>query len=164
MKKLLLTALVILIAGSLFGQTPTTFILVRHSEKASDGTNDPSLSQPGLERSNNLAALLIEQEISALFSTPYKRTKATLTPIAREKGLEVKTYDPYAGDKMLKEAMTSYSGGTIVVSGHSNTIPNLANALLGDVIFSQFDDNDYSNLIIIVASEMGKGKLIHLNF
>lgn len=164
MKKQLLSILLLAFAIVLSAQEQTTFILVRHAEKAIDGTNNPPLSEAGLQRANDLAALLTEQEIDALYSTPFIRTEETLTPIGRDKGLEVKNYDPYAGASWLSEALKKHSGGTIVISGHSNTIPGLANALLGETKFQQFDDNDYSNLIIIVANEVGKGKLVRLRF
>ena len=164
MKKLSILIVLFCIALSSFAQDQTTFILVRHSEKANDGTNDPALSQAGLERSNDLAAMFAKQQIDALYSTPYKRTRSTLTPLARAKGLEIEEYDPYAGDKMLEAAISKYPSGTVIVSGHSNTIPNLANALLGNEQFEQFSDSDYSNLIIIVAGKTGEGKLVHLSF
>lgn len=164
MRKLFVFAFIAFLTLSASAQDATTFILVRHAEKASDGTNDPGLSQPGLERANELAALLVKQSIHALYSTPYKRTKATLTPIARDKNLEINSYDPYDGKKLLADVLGKYAGGTVVISGHSNTIPGLANELLGKEVFSQFEESDYSNLILIVADEMGKGKLIHLNF
>ncbi len=164
MKKLILTTLLLTFAIIVFAQTQTTFLLVRHAEKAIDGTNNPPLSEAGLQRANNLAALLANQDIDALYSTPFVRTEATLTPIGRDKGMEVKNYDPYAGASWLPEALKEHSGGTIVISGHSNTIPELANALLGEEKFEQFDDSDYSNLIIIVTDEVGKGKLVRLKF
>ncbi|WP_370089109.1 histidine phosphatase family protein [Ekhidna sp.] len=164
MKKLILTSLLFAFATITFAQDQTTFILVRHAEKAVDGSKNPPLSEAGLLRANELASLLAKQKIDALYSTPFIRTEATLTPIARDKGLKVINYDPYAGADWLPDALEKHAGGTIMISGHSNTIPALANALLGEDIFEQFDESDYSNLIIIVTSEVGKGKLVRLSF
>ena len=164
MKKLLITTFLIALAIISYSQEQTTFILVRHAEKALDGTNNPPLSEAGLKRANDLAALLANQDIDALYSTPFVRTESTLTPVGRDKGIEVKNYDPYAGTSWLSDALQKHKGGTIVISGHSNTIPDLANALLGEKKFEQFDESDYSNLIIIVTTEVGKGKLVRLKF
>lgn len=164
MKKQLLAIFFLTFGITLLAQDQTTFILVRHAEKANDGTDNPPLNEVGLQRANNLAALLVDQDIDALYSTPFIRTETTLTPIGREKGIEVKNYDPFAGAGWLSVAMKKHAGGTIVISGHSNTIPVLANALLGEERFQQFDDNDYSNLIIIVTSKIGEGKLVRLKF
>lgn len=164
MKKLLLTTLFIVFTIVSFGQEPTTYILVRHSEKADDGTRNPPLNEDGKTRSANLAEMLTNQEVAALYSTPFKRTQETLQPIAEMKSLEVQTYDPYAKGEWLATLAEKHPGGTVVISGHSNTIPSLANALLGNETFIQFDESDYSNLIIVVATEVGKGKLIRLKF
>ncbi|GAB4234031.1 MAG: phosphoglycerate mutase family protein [Ekhidna sp.] len=163
MKKLLITTLMLVCIISL-AHAQTTFILVRHAEKANDGTRNPSLNDAGKERASNLAEMLSNQEVSALYSTPYKRTQETLQPIASQKNLEIQDYDPRAGADWLKEVAAKHGEGTVVISGHSNTTPGLANALLGSQVFAQFDESDYTNLIIIVADEVGKGKLVRLKF
>ncbi|MEP1034690.1 phosphoglycerate mutase family protein [Ekhidna sp.] len=164
MKKLLLTTLLFVFALITFAQDPTTFILVRHAEKADDGTRNPPLNEEGVSRSADLAEMLSKQEITALYSTPFKRTQETLQPIADLKGLDVLDYDPYAKGEWLSSLAEKHAGGTVVISGHSNTIPLLANALLGNETFAQFDESDYTNLIIIVTDEVGKGKLVRLKF
>ena len=164
MKKLLLTTLLLTFVIITFAQDQTIFILVRHAEKADDDTRNPPLGEDGKTRSTNLAEMLKNQDITALYSTPFKRTQETLQPIAVMKSLEVHNYDPYAKGEWLATLMEKHTGGTVVVSGHSNTIPLLANVLLGSETFSRFDENDYTNLIIIVANEVGKGKLVRLTF
>ncbi|MFK7952799.1 MAG: histidine phosphatase family protein [Ekhidna sp.] len=163
MKKILF---VLLIAFSVVSvaSAQTTFILVRHAEKASDGTKNPPLTEMGTKRAMNIAAMLEMQEVSALYSTPFKRTQETLQPLSESKGLDVDSYDPYAKEEWLSALIEKHGNGTIVISGHSNTIPLLANALLGDETFSQFDEKDYSNFIIITCDEVGKGKLVRLRF
>jgi hypothetical protein len=64
----------------------------------------------------------------------------------------------------LSNLFSNHTGGTIVISGHSNTIPGLANLLLGSEKFGQFDDSEYNNLLVIVATEVGNGKLVRFNF
>ena len=162
MKKSILLIAAFTMVTCAFAQT--TFILVRHAEKADDGTRNPPLNEDGKMRASNLASLLENQEISALYTTPYKRTQETLQPLAEKKGLETQEYEPRAGADWLSKLYEEHSGGTVVITGHSNTIPTLANHLLGDETFSQFDEKEYSNLIVIVGSEVGNGKLVRLSF
>ncbi|NQZ77007.1 MAG: histidine phosphatase family protein [Ekhidna sp.] len=147
-----------------FSQDLTTFILVRHSEKAKDGTQNPPLNEAGTIRSSNLAEMLSNQPVAALYATPFKRTIETLQPIAEIQDLEVQSYEPHATEEWLKSLIQKHMGGTVVIAGHSNTIPGLANSLIGSEVFTQFDDSDYSNLIVIVTSTIGQGKLIRLKF
>ncbi|MEP1094066.1 MAG: phosphoglycerate mutase family protein [Cyclobacteriaceae bacterium] len=164
MKRFILLIAAFSIVSIVFAQDQTTFILVRHAEKADDGTRNPPLNEVGKERALNLAALLENQDIAALYSTPYKRTQETLQPLAQKKGLETSEYKPRAGADWLAKLYGDHSGGTVVIVGHSNTIPNLANHLLGNETFTQFDEKEYSNLIVIVGSEVGNGKLVRLSF
>jgi len=162
--KTLFSTILICLSILCFSQQSTTFILVRHAEKAQDGTKNPPLNEAGKVRANELAEMLTNQSIDALYSTDFKRTKETLKPIADQQNLEIMTYDPFANAKWLSSLIEKHENETIVISGHSNTIPGLANALLGASKFEQFDDSDYSNLIIIVASKAGEGTLVRLKF
>ena len=127
----------------------TTIILVRHAEKANDGTRDPALSTEGAKRSENLAALFSETKIGAVYSTNYQtHEKHASSPLAEAKGIEILSYEPTsmaAIDKMVED----HKGETIIVSGHSNTIPAIANHLLGRKEFADFDESDYGNILII---------------
>ena len=107
---------------------------------------------------------LENQEITALYSTPYERTRETLLPLVEGKGLELLEYPAQAKEEWLAKLFEDHAGGTVVISGHSNTIPGLANLLLGSETFTQFDDNDYSNLLVIVGSKVGNGTLVRLKF
>lgn len=141
----------------------TTFILVRHAEKSNDDPRDPSLSEAGVKRAQALKHLLSQAEVSALYSTPYKRTRSTVQPIAEATGLEIQTYDPRSGD-FLKEIMEKYKGKTVVVSGHSNTTPLVANLLIGKQKYQQLSEKDYSKVFVVTVSEIGKGTATILTY
>lgn len=47
------------------------------------------------------------------------------------------------------EQLRQMKGKTIVVAGHSNTTPQLANLLLGQEKYPQLPDTEYSKLFII---------------
>jgi broad specificity phosphatase PhoE len=100
--------------------------LVRHAEKVDDGTKDPPLNQKGKDRAQRLANHLSETDITAIYSTPYKRTQSTVASIAKQKGIDIKQYDPF-GDNTLERILEQEKGGIIVIAGHSNTTPHLVN-------------------------------------
>ncbi len=70
----------------------TTVIVVRHAEKV-DNSADPDLSEAGKARAVLLSRLLGATEVSALFSSQYKRTQQTLLPLATKLNLEIRTVD-----------------------------------------------------------------------
>ena len=138
----------------------TTIILVRHAEKEAvqngmSGTKDPNLSEEGQKRAQRLAAMFANTSIDAVYSTPYIRTRKTVEPLAQAKSLTVLDYEPgkfEAIDKMLSD----HQGKTIVVCGHSNTIPKIANYLFKTGNYKDFDDSDYGNIFIVTVVDSKK--------
>ncbi|MDL5047929.1 phosphoglycerate mutase family protein [Oscillatoria amoena NRMC-F 0135] len=150
--------LLILLSGVAFGQEiPTMFILVRHAEKdMKQSTNDPDLSEAGKKRADKLAHLLEKTNITAIYSSNYKRTRQTVEPLARSKTLEVQTYVPNK-EEDIDMMLAKNKGGTVVVAGHSNTIPQFANYLLGESTYHTFEDGDYGNILIVSVVKKGEG-------
>lgn len=129
----------------------TTIILVRHAEKASDGTRDPDLNEAGKKRAIHLATMLKHENIAALYSTPYKRTQQTLQPLSDAKSIEITDYKPM-DDAFLPMVLEKNKGETIVISGHSNTIPGLVNQLLDEQKYQQLDEKEYDKLFIVTIT------------
>jgi 2,3-bisphosphoglycerate-dependent phosphoglycerate mutase len=133
----------------------TTFILFRHAEKGNDGTDDPDLKPEGVERAKRIAAMLKDTKVDAIFTTNYKRTKNTVIPLAEAKGLQVQQYEAFK-TAVIEDMISKHKGGTIVISGHSNNIPWIANLLIGKETYKNFDDADYDNVLIVSVVEKGK--------
>jgi broad specificity phosphatase PhoE len=117
--------------------------LVRHAEKQSDGTSDPALTETGKRRAMALAEQLANNNISAVYSSNYQRTKQTAAPLAQQLNLEVTLYDP----RKLKElaATIKATQGNVLIVGHSNTTPALA-FYLGGHAFGDIDESEYDRL------------------
>ncbi|MEJ0055723.1 MAG: phosphoglycerate mutase family protein [Bacteroidota bacterium] len=139
----------IFISLSAFTQKPvTTIILVRHAEKADDSTKDPDLSDAGKQRAESLAKLLAKTKVDAIYSTAFKRTRNTAAPLAQQKGLTIETYNPSKPEE-IDAIIQKFSGGTILLVGHSNTTPAIINYLTGRKDeYKTFDDADYGNIVI----------------
>ncbi len=148
-----LTLIFLFISALASAQPVTTFILVRHAEKGNDGTKDPELSEVGLMRAQSFAKLMQATKVDAIFSTPYKRTRNTVAPLAKAKEVEGQEYNKIEEmDALLKK----YSGGILIVCGHSNTVPAIANYLIGKESYQPFEDSDYGNIVIVSVVERGK--------
>lgn len=142
---------------------PTTFFLVRHAEKANDGTKDPHLTLEGARRAEELSYLLDLVQLTAIYSTPFHRTRETAGPSARRQAKKIRLYQPNEQgflERMLKE----HAGGNILVVGHSNTVPVMANALTGSEEYPWLHDSIYDNLFIVTVLEMGKAKVTRIRF
>lgn len=112
--------------------------LVRHAEKVTDGgamlvedPKDPPLTAQGEARAETLANLLSDVGMRQIWSTDYIRTRKTAAPLAEALSLQIKLYDPrdLVG---FAETLQAQTDETILVVGHSNTTPDLVEALGGD--------------------------------
>lgn len=107
----------------------TVIYLLRHAEKV-DNTADPDLSVEGEARAQVYASILQDKNLTAIFSTPYIRTRKTAEPTASMHGLAIQEYDPAQPEDLVSILKTL--SGTVLVIGHSNTIPELVNMLTGE--------------------------------
>jgi len=161
MRSLLL--LLCLLAGTIQAQDFTTIILVRHAEKdMSASTNDPGLSAAGKERSEALAHALAEMDIDAIFSTPYVRTRTTVSLLSEQKALAIKEYDPF-DKEALHTILHDHKGKTLLFSGHSNTVPAMLNTLTQTNDYQILDDQAYDDLFMVIFHD-DKPKVIHLQY
>ena len=128
-----LIALSLLVSGCRSLPDPSdgaTFVLVRHAEKAADDPRDPGLTPEGERRAMRLAGSLHREPVVAVYATPLRRTQATAAPVARDHGLATTAYDPAEGPVPFAARLrAAHRAGTVLVVGHSNTIPALAAAL-----------------------------------
>ena len=144
-------------------QETTTFILVRHAEKVDDGTTDPPLSNEGRERATRLAEHLKETRLTAIYSTPYRRTRQTAEPISAQKDLRIKEYEPFSPNT-LQNILAEERGGKVLIVGHSNTTPLFVNRLIGAELYAELEESDYENLFIVTVTDMEKGTVLHLTY
>lgn len=128
----------------------TTIVLVRHAEKETTTmSGDPVLSAAGTQRAQQLVQALSEFTINQLYSTNFIRTRATLEPLAAKTNLAISLYDPRA-QEAFAATLKEMKGKTIVVSGHSNTIPRLVNLLIdAPGKYPDLDDSVYDKIYIV---------------
>jgi len=106
------------------------FVLVRHAEKAADDPRDPSLAPAGQARAQRLADVLRDAPLAAAYATQFRRTQLTAQPAATAHSLQVMRYDAAEPAAALAARLrTAHPQGTVLVVGHSNTVPALAAAL-----------------------------------
>ena len=168
---LLLLALV-LTAGTAathpWAETSTTVILVRHAEKAAEPKDDPPLTPVGEARAAALVEALRTAGVSAIYSTPWKRTQQTARPLAEKLGIPVTTFDAPAasqgyGETYAAEVLGKNRGRVVLVVGHSNTVPSILRGL-GVTEVAAIADAEYDNLFIVTVPETGPVRVVRAKF
>jgi phosphohistidine phosphatase SixA len=127
---------------------PVVVYLVRHAEKLDD-SRDPPLNDAGRLRVDALVRTLQDAGITHVWSTAFRRTRATAAPVAARLGLAVAPYDP--ADLGAVAAGLRATPGRHLVVGHSNTTPALVRALGGDPM-GDISDAEYDRLYLLVIA------------
>lgn len=149
MKNLILTCILI-IGATVYGQEATTTIyMLRHAEKA-DNSADPELSKEGIARAESWGNYFKKVPIDYFFATGNKRSSSTISAImmAQDKFL----CHPYDAGMPLMGLANKYRGKTLLIVGHSDTIPAAINQLIGKRVYGDIPDNDYGYLYIITVT------------
>lgn len=125
---------------------PSLVVLVRHAEMEPDGTKDPHLSAVGRQRAELLAQMMESTRITHVFTSEYQRTKETGAVVASWIGVPAKALPAREPDALLATVRALPSTAKVLIVGHSNTVPELAEALGGTEI-ELIPEDDFSRLI-----------------
>ncbi len=130
-------------------ENTTTYYLIRHAEK--DRTNpddkDPTINDDGFKRAEKWATIFSEIELDAIYSSDFQRTQQTAKPTADSKNFPVNSYDPHEIYDSNFFELTE--GLQVLVVGHSNTIPKLANFILNEERYENIPDSIDGRLYIV---------------
>lgn len=160
MKRIALLLALLLFPLTLAAADATTVILVRHAE-AESGSQDPALTEAGQARAKALADAVREANVSAAIVTQYKRTKDTAAGAVKVPQIEMPVDRAKIGehlDAIAKRIIEEHRGQTVLVVGHSNTIPLLVRTLTG-IAVPDIPHEEYSRIYVVVI-EGGKARMI----
>lgn len=138
----------------LFGACGPQVVLLRHADY-DPGPGDPDLNNAGQARRDQLAQVLAKTGISHIVVSELARSQQTAATLATDVGLTPEVIG--ATDLDAIEAAVRARPSTVVVIGHSNTVPLLIERFTGSQgppIGSEFDD-----LFLVI-----RRRLIHLQY
>jgi len=142
-----------------------TIFMVRHAEKDTLPTKNPILTEAGYERSYRLAEMFKKTRLDAIYSTLYNRTMHTVDSLGNSKGLATNVYQPKDLKQLGMDITESKELNKVIIAGHSNTTPAMANVFMGEkVIDAGFDESDYDNFLVVNILPDGQKKLYQLRF
>ena len=149
------------------GQSAKTVVLVRHAEKADNPARDPSLTIIGMARATALADALIDMNIDHVITSQYQRTIETAAQVIDRTGLTPEVIDAGTSEEALAEVVTAVanrsSGETILIVGHSNTIPRLVGALGGSEM-PDLGEHEYDSIFILILAPGKAARTMRLRF
>lgn len=127
----------------------TTVYLTRHYEKAvgAEYGGDPPLTAAGEARAEALREALADVDLDGVYASQYERTRATVAPTALARKRSVGRYATSQGAAATIDSLVAvHAGGNLLVAGHSNTVPRMLDALVGEARYGDLDEADYGGL------------------
>lgn len=136
----------------------TTFYLVRHAEKSESNTmqdknEDPPLTDEGVSRAKSLAELLGKKKIAAIYSTSYQRNMNTVKPLADAQEIAIENYEWHNWQPMVDDALSRFSGKTIVICGHGDNLLPMIEHLGGQKPQESLGSHEYDKIFKVEASK-----------
>ena len=127
----------------------STYYLIRHAEKdkTDPSNNNPHLTDKGLARAKKWRQIFRHIKFDHVYSTSFNRTKETALPTANKNNVDITFYNPRNID--VKSFIDKTKGKTVLIVGHSNTTPMLANAIIGKEKYKQINETNNGNLYTI---------------
>jgi broad specificity phosphatase PhoE len=124
--------------------TQTTILLVRHAER--EGSAD-ALSTAGTDRAQVLAHVLEKSGISAIYTSEAIRTLQTAAPTASRFGITPVAVPAADVAGLVSTIRSNNSGQTVLVVGHSNTVPQIIAEFGGPAVI--IGENEFDNLYVL---------------
>ena len=141
-----------------------SYVVVRHAEKAAGDADDPALTDAGRARADQLATLLRSRDVVAAYATDFRRTRDTAAPTAVAHDVSITSYDADApAETVAARLRRGHDRGTVLVVGHSNTVPGIVSALCGCAV-APIDESDYGNLFEVRIRGDAPPELTHRRY
>jgi broad specificity phosphatase PhoE len=138
---------------------PTTLIVVRHADR--QGSED-ALSLAGVERARDLARVLAQSHVTAIYHSDTERTRLTAQPLAAQLGIEPVVLPGKDVEGLIRGVFRDHCGETVLIVGHSNTVPLIIAAAGGpappDLAEDAFDD------MFVVTVAGGTTSVVNLKY
>ena len=124
---------------------PQAVYLFRHAEKQKiKGEKNPELTKEGFIRAEALADSLSSIQNGIIFSSEFKRTQQTINSLAKKWNSDIIIHTASDPEGQIEKVLNKCNKN-VIISGHSNTIPDLIR-LFGIDDELKIEDEQYGDL------------------
>lgn len=154
--------LALLLGGWAWFRPQTTLLILRHADR--DGSAD-ALAEAGVTRAAALAHTLERAGVTALYHSDTRRARDTAAPLAAALGLAPSAYPPADATGVVESILDLHRGRTVVIVGHSNTVPALIRAAGGPSL-PELDEHEFDQLFVVSVCpwRLGGARVLALQY
>jgi phosphohistidine phosphatase SixA len=156
-----IVAMLVIVGWLVLSWGSTTVVLVRHAEKLPDA-DDPGLSEVGHAHAQRLAEMLEHTGLAAIYVSEARRTQETAAPVAAATDLTPRVVAADASGRLLRRLRWRHRGDVVLVVGHSNTVPVIAEGLGAEI--GLIEAEYYSGLWIISYSRLRGTRVLNMRY
>jgi broad specificity phosphatase PhoE len=138
-----------------------TIILIRHAEAEHQPGGDPALTADGRTRAIELARVLVDTPLHAVYRTHYQRSRETAAQLPRKAGEKATVIEEVPATVAAVRAVPW--GTTSLVIGHSNTVSDLLRGLTGTALPAD-EPVLYDRIWIVTLARDGTTSLVRLRY
>ncbi len=154
-------------AWALHAATTTIVVVIRHADKVADGSNDPPLSEAGIDRAARLAGVFgtgsADVGIDAIFVTQYRRNADTARALAAKRSIPVIALNDSDLSGLEHRIKRDYGGRRVLVIAHSDTVPEIVKALGEGVEVPPIDSNEYGTVYVVAIPRWNRPTVLRLS-
>jgi len=147
--------------------TTTVVVLARHAEKDLSSIQDPPLSPEGEQRAARLAQMFGRTggvgHIDAIYVSDARRTQQTAAPLAERLGKQAVIVPAADVKGLASRVMHEHGGGSALIIGHSNTVPELIHEL-GNIDVPPIPDDEYDTLYVLSIPSFGHASVLRMEY
>jgi broad specificity phosphatase PhoE len=141
-----------------------TIIVVRHAERVSTMSSADALLTPaGEERARQLGEVLKDANIQRIYVTDLRRTQQTAEPIAARLHLTPIVIAKNEIDALVGQLRKAGDNETVLVVGHSDTVPQIVERLGGRSVPALRED-EYDRMILVSLAAHGEAQVVTLRY
>lgn len=130
----------------------TKIYLVRHAEKATTPADNPVLTEDGNKRAGDLMRKLQDKNVKRIYVTQFSRTQMTGDSMRIQLGIDTVKYlaEENGNDLFAKILSHRDAGKTILIIGHSNTVPDYILKLgVSNYPTANIPDKEFDNIYLV---------------
>lgn len=172
---LVLTLLVLAAGTATASDGATTVILVRHAEKLLTGGDVPLKEPEGTERARALIPVVRDAGVSVAIASKYRRTQMTIAPVVEALALSPENVLVATEvEEVASRILDHLRGRTVLVAGHSDTVPQIVEALGAPSPCPPFEvhpeygcmlpDPEYDHLFVVTLPAEGPATVVHARY
>jgi broad specificity phosphatase PhoE len=139
-----------------------TVLAVRHADvDLPPHGSDPDLNAAGRQRAETLARLAGGAGVTAILTSRFRRTQQTVEPLVQRLAVTPRVAPDAA--ELAQQIRAAELGDVVVVAGHSNTVPELLDALGVDPV-PVIPETEFDNLFVVTVLPASGAELLRLRY